>query len=325
MSIFFWNAGILRAHTAEAPLLPMNVEFRYVPLYLDESILDDPHYARIQALLDEDGCHVILLDKTTDREAFYSTSKRRVDALGANGSDAYVAPIDFTASSPKDASRAFLIHFQDRFGNEVSWRFVVGQIVPHASPEVISRTDNSGIIFLYAPRRAPSVDGTRLTIAGREYLPESTQPVNALAAFYAADMTLGQIMPGTKFWAVERSPADMTKTAMWSVAGDGGRQRTLAVKVLSATEASIEQFDVNDPNAPRVILNLVRVNDAWELRSLSFESHFNTFRIFLVRSFRFRRARPTINGSSFSLSPKTSCATLQVAKWRFDGLSMRST
>jgi len=37
MSIFFWNAGILRADTPEAPLLPMNVEFRYVPQYLDES------------------------------------------------------------------------------------------------------------------------------------------------------------------------------------------------------------------------------------------------------------------------------------------------
>jgi len=83
MSIFFWNAGILRADTPEAPLLPMNVAFRYVPQYLDESIPDDPRYARIQALLDEDGCHVILLDKTTDREAFYSTSKRRVDALAA--------------------------------------------------------------------------------------------------------------------------------------------------------------------------------------------------------------------------------------------------
>ena len=152
MSIFFWNAGILRADTPQAPLLPMNVEFRYVPQYLDESIPDDPRYVRIQALLDEDGCHVILLDKTTDREAFYSTSKRRVDALAANGSDAYITPVDFTASLPKDASPSFLIHFQDRFGNEVSWKFIVGRIVPHASPEVISRTDNSGIIFLYAPR-----------------------------------------------------------------------------------------------------------------------------------------------------------------------------
>src|SRR5215472_9206750 len=107
MCLFFWNAGVVRAQSPEAPLLPMNVEFRYVPQYLEESISDDPRYARIEALLDGDGCHVILLDKTTDREAFYSISKRRVDALAANGSDAYVTRIDFEASLLTDASPAF--------------------------------------------------------------------------------------------------------------------------------------------------------------------------------------------------------------------------
>jgi hypothetical protein len=44
---------------------------------------------------------------------------------------------------------------------------------------------------------------------------------------------------------------------------------------------TIEQFDLNDPDAPQVILNVVRVNDTYELRSLSFESHFNTLWILL--------------------------------------------
>ena len=91
---------------------------------------------------------------------------------------------------------------------------------------------------------------------------------------------MGQILPGTDLWAVERTPADIVQTAKWNVSGDGGRLRTLAVKELSATEASIEQFDLNDPDAPQVILNVVRVNDTYELRSLSFESHFNTLWIF---------------------------------------------
>ncbi len=42
----------------------MNVEFRYVPKYLEESISDDPLYARIEALLDENGCDVILLERS---------------------------------------------------------------------------------------------------------------------------------------------------------------------------------------------------------------------------------------------------------------------
>jgi hypothetical protein len=83
---------------------------------------------------------------------------------------------------------------------------VVGEIVPHASPKVIFRTDNSGIGFLCAPRRAPSGDGTTLKIADREYLPESTQSDDALAAFYATDMTLGQILPYSRgFSGIYRS------------------------------------------------------------------------------------------------------------------------
>jgi hypothetical protein len=283
MSAFFWNAGVVRAQSPEAPLLPMNVEFRYVPKYFEQPISDDPLYTRIEALVDEDDCDVILREKSTNREAFYSTSKRRADALAANGSDAYTTAISFTAFGAKDPT-GFLIHFQDRFGNEILWKFAVGEIVPHASPKVISRTNNSSILFLYAPRRAPSVEGTTLTIAGREYVPKSKQSDDALAAFYATDMTIGQILPGTDFWAVESSPADLVQTAKWNLGGDGGRLRTLAVKELSSTEASIEQFDVNHPDAPHVILNLVRVNDTHELRSLSFESHFNTLWIFFSPS-----------------------------------------
>jgi hypothetical protein len=193
MSIFFWNAGTLRADTPEAPLLPMNVEFRYVPQYLDESIPDDPRYARIQALLDEDGCHVILLDKTTDREAFYSTSKRRVDTLAANGSDAYITPLDFTASLPKDASPSFLIHFQDRFGNEVSWKFFVGRMVPHASPR---RSPAQTIPACFSMRSAAQVQMVVPENAGREYLPKSTQSADA-RRILCDRYGLGQIMPGT--------------------------------------------------------------------------------------------------------------------------------
>ena len=46
------------ALTSQTPLIPMNIKFRYVPEYLVESIEDDPHYARIEALVDEGRCLV---------------------------------------------------------------------------------------------------------------------------------------------------------------------------------------------------------------------------------------------------------------------------
>jgi hypothetical protein len=270
----------MRAQAPEAPVLPMDIKFQYVPKYFEQSFADDPRYAWIAALVYEGRCDVILLDKTTNREAFYSTSILSVDALAANGADAYTTQIDLATSSTFDSYPLFLIHFHDQFGQEVTWQFVVGEIVPHASPEVIYHTDNSGVALLYAPRRAAGAAGTTVTIAGREYLPESTQSNDGLIAFYATGMTIAQILPGTDLWSAESSPADIVPTADWNLSGDGGRQRILAVKQLSDTEAAVDQIDLNDPDAPRVALNVVRVNDACELRSLSFETHFNTLRIF---------------------------------------------
>ena len=85
----------VRALTSQAPVLPMNVKYRYVPQYFVQSVEDDPRYARIEALVDEGRCEVALQDKTMNRTIFYSTLSRKVDALRANGADAYVTPIDF--------------------------------------------------------------------------------------------------------------------------------------------------------------------------------------------------------------------------------------
>ena len=284
--VFFCRASVMRAQsqakalTPEAPILPMEIKFRHVPQYFEQSLKDDPRCARIEALVDEGRCDIVLLDKTMNRVAFYSTLNRKVESLAAVGADAYTTPIDFASYSTDNAHPLFLIHFHDRFGQEVTWQFVPGEMVRHASPEVISRTENSGVTVLYAPNRAAGVVGTTLTIAGRKYVPEPSQSSDAPATFYAIDMTVGQILPGTDLWSVESSPADLIETAKWNLGSDRGRQRILSVKQLSETEAVIDQIDLNDPDGPQVDLNVVRVNETYELQSASFQSHGNTLWIF---------------------------------------------
>jgi hypothetical protein len=284
--IFLCHASTMHAQTPakrsppEAPVLPMDIEFRYVPQYFEQSFPEDPRYTRIVALVDQGRCDVVLLDKTTNREAFYSTLDRWIRARAADGAHAYITPIDFTASSTIDSYPLFVIRFHDRFGQEVTWQFVAGELLPRASQEVISRADNSGIAFLYAPRRAAAVPGTTLTIAARTYRPESTASDNALDAFYASDMTVTRILPGTDLWREENSPADPVPAAQWNLSGDGGRERHLALEQVSDTEAEVDQSDLDDPDAPQVVLNLERVNDTYGLRSLSFEAHGNTLWIF---------------------------------------------
>lgn len=284
--IFFGHLNVIEAQapakplTSAVPVLPMDVEFRYVPQYFEQSFANDPRYTRIEALVDDGRCDVILLDRTMNREAFYSATNRKAEALADIGADAYTTPIDFSASSTIDSYPLFVIHFHDQFGQEITWQFVLGEMVAHALPEVISHTDSSSVTLLYAPRRGAGVAGTSLTIAGKTYHPQSTQSKDELAAFYASDMTVGQILPGTDLWKVESGPVDGSRTGKWNLAGDGGRRRALDLKQLSDTEAVIEQIDLNDPGAPQVVLNLERVNGIYELRSFSLLSHNNRLWIF---------------------------------------------
>jgi hypothetical protein len=118
--VFFCQASVMRAQAPPKAVLPMDITFRYVPQYFEQSFEDDSRYARIEALVGEGRCDLILLDKATNRETFYSTLNRKVDALAATGADAYTTPIDFAASSTIDSYLLFLIHFHDRFGQEVT-------------------------------------------------------------------------------------------------------------------------------------------------------------------------------------------------------------
>ena len=269
-----------RALTSPVPVLPMNVKFRYVPQYIAQSVEDDPRYARIEALVDEGRCEVVLLDKTTNRRIVYSTLSRKVDALKANGEDAYATRIDFEVFTLGDSTPLFRIRFHDRIGQVIEWEFVAGQMVPHASPEVISRTDDSGIAFFYVPRRAAAAVGTSLTIGDREYRPEPTQSRARLGTFYATDMTIGQILPGTQLWRVESGPVSLAEAAQWDLRGEGGRQSMLAIRQLDDTGALIDQTELYDPDAPEVTLTIVRSADSYSLQLMSATAHGNTLWIF---------------------------------------------
>lgn len=283
--VFFCQAGAMRAQvagpvlTSEAPVLPMDIKFRHVPQYFEQSFTNDPHYTRIEALVDEEGVDIILLDKTTNREALYSNVKRRADALAADGVNAYSVSIEFAPDSTDDSHPAFLFHFHDRFGQNITWRFLTGEMTPHASPEAIFYT-HSGVTLLYAPRRAPAITGTRLTIASREYPLESSQSHDSLVAFYATDMTISAILPGTDLWNVESSPDDSVQPAKWTLASSGGQRRIVVLRQLSDAEAAIDQIDPNNPDVPQFVINIVRRNGSYGVSSVLLETHDDRLWIF---------------------------------------------
>jgi hypothetical protein len=266
--------------TSQAPIVPMEMEFSYAPQYFMQLIEDNARYSRIEALINDGQCEVILTDKTMNKRVFYANSQKRIDVLQANGAEAYLAPVEVGEFTTVGSSPIHRIRLQDTFGQKIQWQFVVGEVVPHARPEIMFQSNGSGLAWVYAPHRAAPAAGTAVTIGARQYQAQPSGPGGDYRAFYSADAAVAQFVPATELWSVEKSPVRFVEAEKWDLRGEMGQKRLLVIKRISDQDASIEQIDLNDPDSADVLLDLDRSNGGFALRSMSITSHSNTLWIF---------------------------------------------
>jgi hypothetical protein len=317
--------------TAQAPIVPMNIRFRYVHQYFMQSIDDNPRYSRIEALIDHGRYEVILTDKSSNRNAFYANSEKRIDVLQANGADAYLFPVEVEEFTTVDRSPGHVIRLRDTFGQEIQWRFVEGGAVAHARPEIIFQANPSGLAWMYAPHRIAPAAGTEVTIGDRRYQAQASEPGGDYRAFYSTDMTIVQFIPGTQLWSVEVSPKSLIETERWDLKGEGGQKRLLVIKSISDRDASIEQIDLSDPDSAHVLLDLDRSNGSYLLRSVSMTTQANTLWVFFDPGLPFPAQtsdnnfniafsiaeNEQANIANGSLAVRRTCGTEHVA-WQFN-------
>jgi hypothetical protein len=282
---FFCLAGPAMAQaprpaTSQAPIVPMKIQFTYVSQYFMQLIDDDPRYSRIEALINDGQCEVILTDKTMNRRTFYANSKKRIDTLQANGAEAHVAAVEVGEVMNTDSNPTHRIRLKDSFGQDIQWQFVAGEVVPHARPEIMFQSDGSRLAWAYAPHRAAPAAGTSLTIGDRQYQAQPSEPGGDYRAFYSTDAAIAQFVPGTELWSVEKSPVSLAEAEKWDLRGEAGQERLLVIKRISDQDTSIEQIDPDDPDVANVLLDLDRSNGGYSLRSISITSHSNTLWIF---------------------------------------------
>lgn len=150
----------------------------------------------------------------------------------------------------------------------------------HADPKVISEPNEHGILWIYAPRRAPSAAGTVLTIGGREYPATETASMPGDQGLYAQDVTIAQIVAGTQQWRLAKSPDNLKEGAEWDLQGQSGQSRHLVVNKLSYDILQVKQIDPSDPDAAPALLDLNLYAGEYSLRSVSLNAESNTFWVF---------------------------------------------
>jgi hypothetical protein len=263
----------------DAPILPMDIRFRYASQYFMQLIEDDPRYSEIEAVVEPDLTEVILTDKATNTRAFYSRSQRRVDALHARGAKAYLSSIELH-NSPTGSYSSYWIRLQDNFGQGIGWHFVVDKTVPEVWPEVVWQPNKRGVVWIYAPHRAAPAADTAVNIGGKEHPALASIHGQDYQAMYAQDLTLAEIMSGERLWSVESSPTKLTEGAEWDLKSASGLERKVSVRSISECGLSIEQVDQDDTETASLKFGLEITKDGYSLSSVSITAGLNTFWIF---------------------------------------------
>jgi hypothetical protein len=269
-----------RKASLRAPILPMDIVFRHVSQYLMQRIEGDPRYSKIEALLDPDRDEVILTNKTTGKIDFYTSSPRRLEILQAHHLNAYLAPVKTEDFITVDGYSASHIRLVDNQGQEIDWEFIADPIVLEAKRKIISEPNEHGVLWIYAPRRATAAAGSVVTIGGTDHPAPQSASNQRDQGLYAEDLTIAEVLSGTRTWIVRNGPDSLTEGASWDLKAEGGPSRQLVVKGISNNTLQIEQTNGNEPDAPPFSLELDFQSDGYSLRSVCLRAGFDKFWIF---------------------------------------------
>jgi len=200
---------------------PLTVHVQFVPQYFVQLITNDPRYERIEALITNDPqrpwYEVILMDKTTGKRAFYCSSADEASSLNQAGMDAYYAPIEFTALKKTVLSPAYRIRLRDRYGQAITWRFIVNTAVAKGEMGFASPAEYTAVVVMYAQSWAAAATGTAITIGDRTEAANGYSRIGLEGAapcegFYAAGLTITEITPGIRLWLANFLPGALKIT-----------------------------------------------------------------------------------------------------------------
>jgi hypothetical protein len=264
---------------AQAPILPLMVHFRLVPEYFTQLLENDPLFSKIEAFVDNDPrqpwYEVVLTYKATGASVFYCNSQQWVRVLRNAGWEAYAAPIEFAGPGTAESRPMYRIDLHDRFGEEIRWQFVPSLLATPGGNAFISQPDTFGFMLIHATHRAPAGAGTVLTIGGHKNI----GVIGTYQAYYATDLTVAALIPGTELWSVESRPINFAKGETWTLQSEDGQERFLSIERTSDNQVSINQTERQDAQCASVELEVQQVNNSLTLRSVTLTLQTDVLRI----------------------------------------------
>src|SRR5262249_16387371 len=264
------------------PVLPLIVDYEYVPHYFVQWLNDHPQYIRIEAAVTDTEPPVFnltLTEKGSGRRVNYWSAEARLKALAEAGRDARLTKIDYRSTNTFGQAPSHEFGFTDEHGQAVRWRFTLAAPVSERGAGLTPQEEGAGLLLIYRARCTAA--GERPTAQIRDKVSEAetgtrtTAPPYFVAyrGGYSDGSGSGGRLPGRERWRVPSRPKDLNVGAQWTLADDRGRTRQLRVTAIRGDELTIQETGLS------LALQARKTATGFSLRSITLTSRSKTMRV----------------------------------------------
>lgn len=249
------------------PIIPVVLQYEYVPLHFMQWIKDDPNYSLASAYMypGESPVYEIMLVEKSGGSVYYCNSKERVDLLTHKGKQAYVVAIDFKKTQNAGQAPTYNVGFRDSSGRPIIWRFILASSPSPLGAGLTPQPETPGLRLLYRNLGTCAGEGAAIQIGDRvreaDPWPEISSPPYFVAfrGVMADGMDSGAFVPGSERWQVLSSPSvaegrELSEGAQWVLKADGGGERTWRVTARRADEVTISEMSTDASNTTKLEL-----------------------------------------------------------------------
>ena len=249
------------------PIVPVTLEFEYVPLHYMQWIKDDPNYTLASAYMypGESPVYEVMLVEKLGGVTYYSNSKERVELLTHKGKQAYVVAIDFKKTQSVGQPPTYNVGFRDSHERNIIWRFTLASSPSPLGAGLTPQPEAPGLRLLYRNLGTCAGEGATIQIGDHtseaDPWPEISSPPYFVAfrGVMADGMDSGSFVLGGESWRVVSSPSvpegsELREGAQWVLKADGGRERTWRLTARRADEVTISEITAETSNSTKLEL-----------------------------------------------------------------------
>lgn len=270
------------------PVVPAIVEYEFAAHYFRQWMEDHPQYSMITAIVGEGEptvYQVILTEKESKRDIYYTNSKAKAEALKSAGREVYLTGISMKVTESAGTVPTYQFGFMNQNKQPVVWRFTPASRPSEKGTGLTQMAGTSGLRLFYRHLGTNAGEGTAVQIGDRVSEAEPWPQVSAPPYFIAyrgslADgMDLGTLLFGSETWRVSSSPTELREGAQWTLTGAGGRTRQLRVAERRGDEMTINVTDGPGTESAGLNMNVRLVPQGWAVRTLTFTRGQHSMRI----------------------------------------------